>query len=46
VDDRKADFQSYRFGPFSSRVYEAVDMLAAADLLRDSARTSDDVADR
>lgn len=42
----KADFRSYRFGPFSSRVYEAVDTLAAADLLRDSARTSDDVADR
>ena len=42
----KADFQSYRFGPFSSRVYEAVDTLAAAEMLRDSALTSDDVADR
>jgi hypothetical protein len=42
----KADFKSYRFGPFSSKVYEAVDTLAAADLVRDSARKSDDVADR
>ena len=42
----KADFRSYRFGPFSSKVYEAVDTLAAADLVRDSARNADDVTDR
>lgn len=42
----KADFRSYRFGPFSSKVYEAVDMLAAADIVRDSAKKSPDVADR
>jgi hypothetical protein len=42
----KADFRSYRFGPFSSKVYEAVDMLAAADIVRDSAKKSTDVADR
>jgi hypothetical protein len=42
----KADFRSYRFGPFSSRVYEAVDMLSAADMVRDSAKKADDVADQ
>jgi uncharacterized protein len=42
----KADFRSYRFGPFSSKVYEAVDTLVAADMLRDSASKADDVADR
>jgi hypothetical protein len=33
----KADFASYRFGPFSSKVYQAADTLAAAGLIRDSA---------
>lgn len=42
----KADFRSYRFGPFSSKVYEAVDLLVAADMVRDSARKADDVEDR
>lgn len=41
-----AEFRSYRFGPFSSKVYEAADKLTAADLLRDSAKTSGDVEDR
>jgi len=42
----KTDFRSYRFGPFSSKVYQAVDSLAAADIVRDSAKKSDDNADR
>lgn len=42
----KADFQSYRFGPFSSKVYQAVDTLAAADIVRDSAEKSPDNSDR
>lgn len=41
-----AEFRSYRFGPFSSKVYEAVDKLTAADMLRDSAKSSGDVEDR
>lgn len=40
------DFRSYRFGPFSSKVYEAADTLAAAGLIRDSARRANDVEDR
>jgi hypothetical protein len=42
----KADFSSYRFGPFSSKVYEAADTLAAAGLIRDSASRATDVEDR
>jgi len=40
-----ADFRSWRFGPFSSKVYQAADTLAAAEIIRDSAssaRTSED----
>lgn len=42
----KADFRSYRFGPFSSKVYKAVDTLVAADIVRDSAKKSEDNSDR
>lgn len=42
----KADFKSYRFGPFSSKVYEAADTLAVAGLIRDSASNANDVEDR
>ncbi len=33
----KPDFESHNFGPFSSKIYQAVDTLAAAGLLEDSA---------
>lgn len=36
----KADFRSHKFGPFSAKIYQAVDTLAAANMLRDSARQS------
>ena len=42
----KADFRSYRFGPFSSKVYEAADTLASYGIIRDSASKADDIADR
>jgi uncharacterized protein YwgA len=42
----KVDFRSYRFGPFSSKIYEAADTLAAAGMIRDSAKKADDVEDR
>jgi DNA-binding PadR family transcriptional regulator len=32
----EAEFRSHNFGPFSSKLYQAVDMLAAAGLLEDS----------
>lgn len=41
-----ADFKSYRFGPFSAKIYQAVDKLAAADLIRDSARKAPTSEDR
>lgn len=42
----KAEFRSWRFGPFSSKVYDAADTLAAAGLLRDSAKTAHSSEDR
>jgi len=39
------DFEAYNFGPFSRKVYQAIDMLSAAGLVEDSAelsRTNDD----
>jgi hypothetical protein len=42
----KADFRSYRFGPFSSKIYEAADTLTAAGIIKDSAKKADDVEDR
>ncbi|MDO8184676.1 hypothetical protein Q5424_04925 [Conexibacter sp. JD483] len=41
----RADFRSWRFGPFSAKVYEAADKLAAYDLLRDSARQAKSAED-
>ena len=35
------DFTAYNFGPFSSKVYQAVDMLAAAEIIEDSGASSD-----
>lgn len=34
----KPDFRSHNFGPFSSKVYQAVDTLAAARLIQDTAQ--------
>jgi uncharacterized protein len=42
----KADFRSYRFGPFSAKIYEAADTLAAAEMIKDSTRGAGDVEDR
>jgi hypothetical protein len=42
----KADFRSWRFGPFSSKIYEAADTLAAAGIIRDSASKAANVEDR
>lgn len=41
-----ADFRSHRFGPFSAKIYQAVDSLWAYGLLKDSARVSDNTEDR
>jgi len=41
-----ADFRSHKFGPFSAKIYQAVDTLAAYELLRDSARVSNNTEDR
>ncbi|BCW08037.1 hypothetical protein NtRootA1_41750 [Arthrobacter sp. NtRootA1] len=40
-----AGFEPYNFGPFSQKVYQAVDMLAAAQLIEDSSSPSPDVTD-
>lgn len=42
----KADFRSWKFGPFSSKVYEAADTLSAARLLSDSRRKAGDTEDQ
>lgn len=42
----KADFRSWRFGPFSAKVYEAADTLAAAGMIRDSASNASNAEDR
>lgn len=42
----KADFRSHRFGPFSSKIYQAADTLAAAEMIHDSAQSADTVEDR
>ena len=39
------DFTAHNFGPFSSKIYDAVDVLAAAGLVEDSARISSSTAD-
>jgi len=40
-----AEFTAYNFGPFSAKVYQAVDTLTAAGLITDSATASDTTAD-
>jgi len=40
-----ADFIAYNFGPFSAKVYQEVETLAAAGLLVDSATPTDNPAD-
>ena len=40
-----ADFKAYNYGPFSSKVYQAVDLLSAAGLLTDSGQASSDEED-
>jgi uncharacterized protein len=40
-----ADFKSHNFGPFSSKIYQAVDTLAAYGLLEDSADLSTSTMD-
>lgn len=42
---QKADFEPYNFGPFSQKIYQAVDTLAAAELIEDSASLAADSAD-
>jgi hypothetical protein len=42
----KADFRSWRFGPFSAKVYEAADKLAVAGLILDSANAAGSSEDR
>lgn len=41
-----ADFRSDRFGPFSTKIYQAAEKLSNAGLLLDSARVSDNEEDR
>lgn len=39
------EFEAYNFGPFSRKVYQAVDTLSAAGLIEDSARLSSSTDD-
>jgi uncharacterized protein len=41
----KPDFESHNFGPFSSKIYQAVDTLVAAGLLEDSAAIASSTED-
>ncbi|MBP2387937.1 hypothetical protein [Paeniglutamicibacter kerguelensis] len=43
--DQDADFEAYNFGPFSQKIYQAVDTLGAAGLLLDSSKESSDTTD-
>lgn len=38
--DEDLDFQPYNFGPFSAKVYQAVEVLESADLITDSAKVA------
>lgn len=40
-----AGFEAYNFGPFSQKIYQAVDMLAAAQLIEDSSQPSNNSMD-
>jgi hypothetical protein len=41
-----ADFRSHKFGPFSSRIYQAAEALSAYGLLEDSARPAESSEDQ
>jgi hypothetical protein len=41
-----ADFRSHKFGPFSAKIYKALETLSAYGLLEDSARASESEEDR
>lgn len=43
--DEDAGFEAYNFGPFSQKVYQAVDMLSAAGLVKDSGSPAPDESD-
>lgn len=43
--DEDAEFEAYNFGPFSQKVYQAVDMLGAAGLVLDSGSAAADESD-
>ena len=43
--NQKAEFKPYNFGPFSEKIYQAVDMLSAAQLIEDSYSPAPDDAD-
>lgn len=43
--EQKADFVPYNFGPFSEKVYQAVDTLAAAGIIEDSLTMAADDSD-
>lgn len=42
---QEADFEAYNFGPFSQKIYQAVDTLAAAELIEDSSSLAPDSSD-
>lgn len=41
----EADFKAYNFGPFASKVYQAVDKLSAANIITDSSKPATTVDD-
>jgi hypothetical protein len=41
----KGEFIAYNFGPFSTKVYQAVDMLSAAQIINDSGELTDNKED-
>lgn len=43
--DEDGDFEPYNFGPYSQKVYRAVDMLSAAGLIKDSGSPASDESD-
>ncbi|GAB2732950.1 hypothetical protein ACX801_03050 [Arthrobacter bambusae] len=43
--EQEADFEAYNFGPFSQKIYQAVDTLAAAELIEDSSSLTSDASD-
>jgi len=43
--DQDAGFEAYNFGPFSQKIYQAVDTLAAAELIEDSTSPAPDTVD-